>query len=102
MLPRLPRRGILKSPLRTPAWELAMQPTLGRRQLFQFGGIGVLGLGLPELLRASPGASLATRGGPRSCIFIVQYGGCSHIDSFAVNICSGGTSESPNGTRNSR
>jgi hypothetical protein len=59
-----------------------MQPALGRRQLIQLGGIGALGLGLPELLRASPAASLARRGAPRSCIFIVQYGGCSHIDSF--------------------
>ena len=41
-----------------------------------------MGLGLPELLRASPGASLARRSTPKSCIFIVQYGGCSHIDSF--------------------
>lgn len=57
--------------------------TLGRRQLLQLGGISVLGLGLPEFLRASPGSgSLARRGSPKSCIFIVQYGGCSHIDSF--------------------
>ena len=59
-----------------------MTPTLGRRQLLQLGGISFLGLGLPELLHASPGASLARRGPPKSCIFIVQYGGCSHIDSF--------------------
>jgi len=56
---------------------------LGRRQLLQLGGISVLGLGLPEFLRASPNSgSLAQRGSPKSCIFIVQYGGCSHIDSF--------------------
>jgi hypothetical protein len=59
-----------------------MQSALGRRQLIQLGGIGAVGLGLPELLRASPGASLSHRGAPRSCIFVVQYGGCSHIDSF--------------------
>ena len=59
-----------------------MQATLGRRQLLQLGGISVLGLGLPDLLRASPGGSLASRGTPKSCIFIVQYGGCSQIDSF--------------------
>ncbi len=58
------------------------QATLGRRQLLQLGGISVLGLGLPDLLRASPGGSLASRGTPKSCIFIVQYGGCSQIDSF--------------------
>ena len=55
-----------------------------RRRLLQVGGIGLLGLSLPQFLRAS-----AAKTGPsprrvsdRSCIFIVQYGGCSHIDSL--------------------
>jgi hypothetical protein len=48
---------------------------LTRRQLLQVGGIGILGLGLPELLHARPSAE-------RSCIFIVQYGGMSHLDSL--------------------
>src|SRR5665213_252791 len=51
------------------------QPQLTRRQLLQVGGIGILGLGLPELLHARPSAE-------RSCIFIVQYGGMSHLDSL--------------------
>jgi hypothetical protein len=46
-----------------------------RRQLIQAGGIGVLGLGLPRLLQARPARQ-------KSCIFLVQYGGCSHLDSF--------------------
>jgi hypothetical protein len=50
---------------------------LTRRQMLQVGGIGWLGLGLPQLLRAG-----TSRSRERSCIFIVQYGGCSHIDSF--------------------
>src|SRR5262245_14915385 len=53
---------------------------LSRRQLLQVGGIGVLGLGLPRLLHAQtsrPGAF-----SERSCIFIVQYGGASHLDSW--------------------
>jgi hypothetical protein len=57
---------------------------LTRRRLLQVGGISVLGLGLPDLLRA--GVSLPTpgkrRGTEKSCIFIVQYGGASHIDSW--------------------
>lgn len=52
--------------------------SLNRRQLLQVGGLGVLGLGLPQLLRAERGP----KSRPRSCIFIVQYGGCSHIDSL--------------------
>ncbi|MCI0703286.1 MAG: DUF1501 domain-containing protein [Planctomycetia bacterium] len=60
---------------------VAMHPT--RRELLQLGGISAIGLGLPELLSASPGVpSLSNGGSPKSCIFIVQYGGCSHIDSF--------------------
>jgi uncharacterized protein (DUF1501 family) len=52
---------------------------LNRRQLLQIGGIGMLGLSLPRLLRAADQSN-----GPKqkSCIFIVQYGGCSHIDSL--------------------
>jgi hypothetical protein len=55
-----------------------------RRQLLQVGGIGLLGLGLPELLRANAPSSNAAKksGAEKSCIFIVQYGGASHIDSW--------------------
>jgi hypothetical protein len=55
-----------------------------RRQLLQIGGISALGLGLPGFLRARvplpPGS--VPRGPEMSCIFIVQYGGASHIDSW--------------------
>ncbi|HYT87878.1 MAG TPA: DUF1501 domain-containing protein, partial [Gemmataceae bacterium] len=57
---------------------------LSRRQLLQVGGIGLLGLGLPQFLRGA--SSTGTRGSARSteksCIFIVQYGGASHLDSW--------------------
>jgi hypothetical protein len=53
-----------------------------RRQLLQTGGVGLLGLGLPELLWARAAGGRSLRGGERSCIFIVQYGGASHLDSF--------------------
>jgi hypothetical protein len=61
-----------------------MTPTdrgITRRRLLQIGGIGALGLGLPDLLRARD-SSPARRGGEKSCIFVVQYGGASHIDSL--------------------
>src|SRR5579859_8122866 len=55
-----------------------------RRRMLQIGGISALGLGLPQLLHAA-----TTKSGDRSrtpieksCIFIVQYGGCSHLDTF--------------------
>src|SRR4051812_30967051 len=52
---------------------------LTRRRLLQVGGVGVLGLSLPELLRAGEASRLRSE---KSCIFIVQYGGCSHLDTF--------------------
>jgi hypothetical protein len=56
---------------------------VSRRQLLQLGGIGALGLSLPELLRAgAPRPGGGASGPERSCIFIVQYGGASHIDSL--------------------
>src|SRR5262245_39666607 len=55
-----------------------------RRRLLQVGGIGMLGLGLSDFLRASaPGVSVGrTSSSIKSCIFIMQYGGASHIDSW--------------------
>src|SRR5262245_31820290 len=55
-----------------------------RRRLLQVGGIGMLGLGLPDFLRASaPGVSAGRRSSSiKSCIFIMQYGGASHIDTW--------------------
>src|SRR6266540_2760433 len=54
-----------------------------RRRLLQVGGIGALGLGLPEFLHArAPSSDAPRRGSEKSCIFIVQYGGASHHDSW--------------------
>jgi hypothetical protein len=58
-------------------------PSVSRRRLLQLGGIGAIGLGLPDLLRAgAPRPGGGASGPERSCIFIVQYGGGSHIDSL--------------------
>src|SRR5437763_6029601 len=51
---------------------------LTRRSLLHLGGIGMLGLGLPQFLQAGR----AGKSSAKSCIFVVQYGGCSHIDSL--------------------
>jgi uncharacterized protein (DUF1501 family) len=58
---------------------MSSQAAPSRRQLLEIGGAGLLGLTLPDLLRADSASGRATG---KSCIFIVQYGGCSHIDSF--------------------
>jgi hypothetical protein len=59
-----------------------MGPLLTRRQLVQCGGISLLGLGLPELLKARAVSNKRGSSSEKSCIFIVQYGGASHIDSW--------------------
>jgi hypothetical protein len=55
-----------------------------RRRLLQVGGLGMLGLTLPRLLQArEPGSpSPPRRGREKSCIFVVQYGGASHLDTL--------------------
>lgn len=55
---------------------------LTRRRLLQIGGIGAIGLGLPRLLQARAPLAGQPSGPERSCIFIVQYGGASHHDSW--------------------
>ena len=53
--------------------------TLTRRRLLQIGGLGMFGAALPALLQASP----SRRGGrARSVIFLHQFGGPSHVDTF--------------------
>src|SRR3954469_25397403 len=57
------------------------QAACSRRDLLKIGGLGLLGLTLPGLLRAE-----ASKKGPRarakSVIFLYQFGGPSHIDMF--------------------
>ncbi len=54
---------------------------MSRRRLMQIGGVGMLGLHLPQLLHSRAQASASNRS-EKSCIFIVQYGGASHHDSW--------------------
>lgn len=59
---------------------------MSRRKLLHVGGIGAVGLTLPSLLHAKQSpmlrAGAVSTDSELSCIFIVQYGGASHIDSF--------------------
>src|SRR5687767_15840359 len=54
---------------------------MSRRHLLKVGGLGLLGLNMPGLLRAA-----AAKKGPKpkakSVIFLFQFGGPSHIDMF--------------------
>lgn len=77
----LPPRPIL------PYIELMRHPSstlsalVKRRRLLQAGSLGLLGLSLPQLLRAGETPS-ARRSQAKSCIFIYQYGGLSQLDSW--------------------
>lgn len=53
---------------------------LHRRDALRVGGLGLLGLNLPRLLRASETNSLPVRA--KSVIFLFQWGGPSHVDMF--------------------
>lgn len=56
-------------------------PLFPRRRALQIGGAGMLGLTLPKLLAAEEqGASLVARA--KSVIFLYQFGGPSHLDTF--------------------
>src|SRR5437868_5988588 len=54
---------------------------ISRRTLLKVGGLGLLGLNMPGLLRAeSLSKSIAPRA--KSVIFLFQFGGPSHVDMF--------------------
>jgi uncharacterized protein (DUF1501 family) len=54
---------------------------LSRRDLLTAGALGIAGLHLPDLLRAEAGGR-KQRSRARAVIFLNQFGGPSHIDSF--------------------
>src|SRR5437773_10293827 len=56
---------------------------LPRRQFLKVGVLGTM-LNLPQFLQARSlsGAATGGRGSEKSCIFIVQQGGASHIDTW--------------------
>src|SRR6266480_2904389 len=59
------------------------QSRVSRRHLLKVGGMGLLGLTMPNLLRAeakSKTAKMPVRA--KSVIFLYQFGGPSHIDMF--------------------
>ena len=55
---------------------------ISRRSLLSVGGLGMLGLTLPGLLRAEEEAVSAPPVKAKSVIFLFQFGGPSHVDTF--------------------
>jgi hypothetical protein len=58
--------------------------SMTRRHLLQVGGLGMLGLTLPRFLSARALSPVSPKpcGRARSCIFVVQYGGASQLDTW--------------------
>src|SRR4051794_11235532 len=75
---------------------------LPRRQFLKVGVLGTM-LNLPQFLqgRSLSGAATGGRGSEKSCIFIVQQGGASHIDTWDLKPA-GSSSSGPmtGGSRN--
>jgi hypothetical protein len=57
------------------------QAALSRRSMLKVGGMGLLGLTMPQLLRAQA-LSKGPAAKAKSIIFLYQFGGPSHIDMF--------------------
>src|SRR6187401_1904127 len=67
-------------------WPSSSPLCLPRRAALTAGGAGLLGLSMPQLLRAADAAKQQPTGGPRvrakRVIFLFQWGGPSHVDMF--------------------
>jgi len=79
------RKNLNTASLNIPVGACRGFPGAGitRRSLLSAGGLGMLGLNLPDLLRAEDTAgagSLPVKA--KSVIFLFQFGGPSHIDTF--------------------
>lgn len=66
---------------RNYACESFFQTQMSRRQILKVGGLGMLGLSLPGLLRAEA-VKKTLKSKARSVIFLFQWGGPSHVDMF--------------------
>jgi hypothetical protein len=58
----------------------AARAALNRRQFLRAGGLGLLGLSLPDLLRQEARAEAPRR--PKSIIYVILSGGPSHVDTW--------------------
>ena len=75
------RKPVMNAPKHSFACAGFHATSLSRRDLLKVGGLGLLGLTVPKLLRAEE----AKKGPParaKSVIFLYQFGGPSHIDMF--------------------
>ncbi|MEQ9407153.1 MAG: DUF1501 domain-containing protein [Fuerstiella sp.] len=67
---------------------LSQAAAINRRDILRIGGPGMLGLTLPKLLRAQETQPVGstTAGTAKSVIFLFQWGGPSHVDTFDMKL----------------
>src|SRR3979490_1832255 len=70
----------------------SLQTQLHRRAALRVGGAGMLGLALPHLMRAAE-SQPARPAKAKSVVFLYQFGGPSHVDTFDMK------PEAPDGVR---
>ncbi len=62
-------------------WQKFLHSEIGRRPLLKIGGMGMLGLNMPMLLKAAEQNNAPTARA-KHVIFLFQWGGPSHLDTF--------------------
>ncbi len=55
---------------------------MGRRELLRVGSLGLIGLGLPDLLQAREATRAARQGKARACILLFMWGGPAQQDTW--------------------
>ena len=55
---------------------------MSRREVLRAGGLGLLGLGLPDLLRARAASPSSTGGRAKACILLFMWGGPAQQDTW--------------------
>ena len=68
--------------MKNPSCQSFRETAIARRTLLRAGGMGLLGMTMPKLLRASEATAATLKIAPRakSVIFLFQWGGPSQID----------------------
>ena len=65
-----------------PIWNYDHNGAISRRAMLSIGGVGLGGLTLDRVLQANETRPSSLRARAKNVIFLHQYGGPSHIDTF--------------------
>jgi hypothetical protein len=72
----------MNSPTHNITSHMADWLEVSRRKALSVGGLGFLGLNAPKLLQANESQSSAPLARAKSVVFLYQFGGPSHVDTF--------------------